>query len=70
MQAEKYPMECLWNLYNALTRMRRRRKKEKDTLCTLRGLTIEMTTNAKSLDIWYGDYCLNGKSMGVVLKKQ
>ena len=46
-----------------------RRKKEKDTLCTLSGLTIKMMTNAKLLDIWYGDYCLNGESMGIVFKK-
>ena len=57
----------MWNSCNALTRMRR--KKENDTSCTLRGLTIEMTANAKSLDIWCGDYCLNGESMGVVFKK-
>ena len=45
-------MECLVELHNALTRMRRRKKeKENDTLCTLRGLTIEMMTSTKSLDI-------------------
>ena len=43
----------------------RRRKKEKDTLCTLSDLTIEMKTSTKSLDIWCGDFLLNGTKVGV-----
>ena len=53
----------LWNLYNALSRMCR--KKKNDTLCTLRGRMIKMMTSAKSLDIWYGDYCSSHIFLGL-----
>ena len=64
-------MECIVEFIQCLNHAGcvEEKEKEKDTLCTLRGLMIEITTSAKSLDIWYGDYCLNGKSMGVVFKK-
>ena len=49
--AQKYSDVFLWNAWNVLTRMRRRKKC--DTFCTYKDRDDKIATSAKLLDITY-----------------
>ena len=54
----KYSKVFLWNAWNVLTRMQRRRKKDKS--CTLGDRADKITTGTKLLDIIHESYGFSG----------